>query len=1122
MKTPQPSRWAAPLLAALALFLFAFGPATAGAEVQTLDFDAGALNAPVGGQGDVSFPLSPGFRPYRTDVGARAHSGATVGDVGRCAEEVEARGGDAGACEFFQATTTAVLARTARSITLFAGRFGPVGTFDPPEQATLDAYDANGTLLASTGQVPIGTSGFDTRLSVSDDAGRIARFTVRATSGLLGENEPAGDLGIDDVSVDFADGGAPDFLVSAPNQVLAAVQGQSLQVPVQITRLNGSNGPIRLSVTGLPAGVSAAPVTVSGPATSATIVLTADPSAPDTGFVPAEATVVADPLGNAAVGPGVRTAPLRVRVAEDFEVSVLGFSKDDLGADGRVRIEAPDCAPLDVPVKVTRDIAFNREISLSLHGQVAGIDVPLPDAISAQILPGATVPPGGALAATRTLRLTADTTHLAPVTGLTLRAEAQQGGAVQVLPLEVVRKAPVANIGASGGGSYARAPRLGRPGTTVRVHGSGFCPGTRVEVGNDEAVLPATLLDPQTIEFKVPRYGTTGPLRLIPPGPAFLRYGSRDVLTVDNFRNTAGFAFKNFSWGSLSLDEMTKAFGADDLFLGINPCWPFGDCTVRTGFLSPLAAIEWGVLNGVMQAPGSAHCFGMALASKAFATGREPYRRYADPGRGWASNAFEISDLVGPGDQLRSLLDADHVKQYSDEFLSAWASRRTPVEAQLDLLEREFERGRTVEVSIRGSRTRGHVVLAYDLEQTREKATIYAYDSAVPYEPLEDGYGVTHRTLLDYSNITVDKTRRTWNMPGLYTGGWFGTLWAVPSGTVPEDPSLPGVSTLAVALAELILDPGDSVVETTETPQGAGFLPASDGRGSEATGGTWVSDDPGRPLEVSLRGRKPGRYTQSYIAPGFVASATDLSTAEGVRDRIVGSGDSLRLHSGRARAVSIDLARRTEGSAAIGASLKTHASADGTDAAGLSGASALTYAHDGAPTTAEFSLTAVRRDGGPATFSSGPVPVGRGDRLRAEPLDRELRRVRLTIRDARGATRTTVLRDRGRPALGLRLRAPRVRGRRLEMRIRTAGKRVRGVVGVSLRVMRGGRLLARHAVALKGVGGSRTVRWRLPRSLRDGRYRVLVDARAILAAERGSPISESAGARRAASIRVGR
>jgi hypothetical protein len=201
--------------------------------------------------------------------------------------------------------------------------------------------------------------------------------------------------------------------------------------------------------------------------------------------------------------------------------------------------------------------------------------------------------------------------------------------------------------------------------------------------------------------------------------------------------------------------------------------------------------------------------------------------------------------------------------------------------------------------------------------------------------------------------------------------------------------------------------------------------------------------------------------------------------------------------------------------------VETHASVNGTDTAGFSGDSALTYAHDGAPTAIEFSLTTVRRNGGPATFVSGPVAVRHGDRLRAEPLDRELRRVKLTIRDARGRKSTRVLHNQGRPQVRLSLGTARVSKHHLRVRVRLSGRHARAILGASLRLLRDGHLVARKAVALRKRGELRTISWRLPRSLKAGHYRLLADARAITSAGRGSAKAGSARAHRAGGIWIG-
>jgi hypothetical protein len=1114
-------------IAGLFLCLLAVFPASARAEVQTIDFDTAppALGSPLETSGSITFPLGQGLRPYRTDVGLRAHSGTTVGDIGRCADETEATGGDAGSCEFFQASATALLSRTANSVTLFAGRFGPVGPFDPPENATLTAFDAEGNQVATTGLVPIDAGAFSTRLSVSSDNGDIAGFRVRATAGPNGESVVAGDLGIDDLAVNFADGGTADFSLATTNQILALVQGQSVEVPVQVNRLNGSSGPIELTVSGLPEGISAAPLTVPGTRTAATIVLTADPTAPDTGFQPTTATIAADPLGDADVGPGPRTAPLSVRVARDFGLSAGEFSDTHLPFGRAIRIEAPDCAPVDVPLKVTRDIAFTREITLSMRGP--GTAIGLRPGLSGEILPTPLVPPGGALATERTLRVALDP-NVSSFAAFTIEGKVD-GGSSRVLPMEVSRdEDPVATI-ATGrpGSSYGSTPSLGRKGTAVRIHGDGFCPGTTVRVGNRLASAETTLVDPHTIEFNVPRYATTGPVTIIPRGGDRLSYDTSDSLTVDSFRNTQGLPFENFPFDSLSLDELVEAFGKDEVFLHVNPCWPFGDCTVSGGIVDPIAAIKWKLLHDFFKRKKtSGHCFGISLAVQ-----QRGRKKHAFP-------PFEKMSPNGPG-AFESMLDVEQIKQASDELIRAWSGRELELDKQLSLISREFAQNRKPIVSVMVKDPdpdgrvdelvpRAHAMLVYDLEQTDEAADIYVYDSNNPFSAKEDQDPEGHRDVVDAGVIHIDRIAKTWSFvfehdeesTEEWTGGNKGSLWAIPYDTVPSDPSLPGVVS-TIALSEFLFESTDGAVRVTKKAPDAVMMPVTDGAsGSDA--GTWVSRNPEQPLGVNFIGLEPGHYSQAYSVAGFVASVADVPTAKGVRDTITGVDGSLTFESGRARPLEIDVAQRSSDALTTAATVETRASADGAESAGFSQDGALTYAHDGAPTKVDFTLTTVRRDGGPATFVSGPLAVGSGDRLWARPVDRELNRVALTVRDARGRKTTRVIRNQGHPRGRLKLSAAKVSKHRLSMRVRLAGIRGHAVLGASLRLMRNGHVVARRAVALKGDKGTRRISWRLPRSLRGGRYRLLADARAVTSVARGSTTAASIHAGRAGWIWVGR
>ena len=617
----------------------------------------------------------------------------------------------------------------------------------------------------------------------------------------------------------------------------------------------------------------------------------------------------------------------------------------------------------------------------------------------------------------------------------------------------------------------------------------------------------------------MPRYATSGPITIVPPGnlPA---YRTEDGLTVDSVRNHDAFQFENYPVGSISLAEMARAFGADDVFVSVNPCWPFGTCRVTTGIPNQLALIEWPIFN-VAAAQG--HCFGIGVGIQRLVGGKESYRQFTGvPG----AHAFDLLGPDRPRAALDSFLDAQHIKQFSDELIAARMRRPKSLQAQIDTIAREFSRQREPIVSIHQG-AKGHAVLAYDMVQTASTADIYVYDSNRPFAPQENiGSGGLHRALVDENVIHIDKVKRTWSFvldhqsfpaPLLttWTGGEDGSLWAIPTNAVPDDPSLPGVTAAAAAVASVFGATSGSV-RMAGSP-GAEFSPSSDSSAA-APSGVWTS--PGdRPLAVTFEGTRSGHYSQVYTAPGFVASVGDVETAAGVRDTVKGAGSTMTFAGGRDRPLHIQLAQQRGAHVTKSAVLDLDASAHGSDEAGFSGNGALTYAHDGAATMLSFALMTVRVDGGPSTFTSGPVAVRRGDRLRVESLGVGSRRVRLHIRDANGRTTTRILRSRTRPVGRVRLGAPKVAGRRLSMRLKLAGVDGRAVVGVTLRLKRGARIVARKALSLRIANGARTLVWRLPRTAR-GRYRLLASARALTAAAVGSAPASSVEARRSASVAV--
>jgi hypothetical protein len=1103
-------------------------PAAASAELQSFDFESGpALGTPVDGFGNVHFVKGLGFRPYRTTVGARAHSGTTVGDLGRCLQEES----EASNCENFEANTFAQLDRTATSVTLFAGTFADDPTADP-EQATLRAFRANGTLVGISGPAAIDDNGFNTQLSVSNQAGEIASFEVFAVRHGAGGDAPAGDLGIDDVRVNFADGAKPDLSVSTTNQVIPLVQGTTVDVPVNLSRVNGSTGEVLLSVSGLPKGVSGtfSPNPLLNTQTKATLHLTVAADAPDTNFVVTDATITANPIGGAETGSGLRTTKLSVRVAANFALSVDGFPDTSGLPEGRVPILAPDCAAVEVPLRIRRDISFNQAVTLSIREDEKGA-VGLPADVSAEILPSPVISPGGGLDAERTLRIRAGSkSELALLSRhlvLIGKTGTGAGEASHQLPLDLVHARGTATIEQG----QARTPRFGGNGTLLRIQGSGFCPGTTFEVGNRFAKTQPLTLGDHTAELLTPRNATTGGITVVPPGQ-LPKYRTEGNLAVDSFRNTEGFQFENYDTGSLSLGEFTRAFGADDLFIKVNLCFPFGDCSVPTGVLNPFATLEWGIMRRALT---GGHCFGISLAAQRLAAGKDSLTEFAASDRSKRpTQAFDLSGPDGPASDLRSYLYAMHARQASEEFITEFYDRPQSLQAQIDTIEKELAHHRAPIISMRAKDKSlgGHAVVAYDMTQTPEKADITVYDNNVPFESREDSEDFEHVNRLNAGVIHIDKVKKLWTVSPLSAagtisipderGGNDGTIWAVPFDAIPNDPSLPGEDILRKSLEYVVFGSRGAAAAPVASPAAdAELLPTLNGTGAIESGGTFVRRASGKPFDVTVRGRKDGTYSQGYVAPGFIASVDGVATAKGLRDHVRGSGDALTFSSGRARPLAIKLAQELGPKATRSATLETHASAAGSDSVGFADNGALTYAHDGAPTAIDFSLTTIRPKGGPATFASGPVRVHNGDRLSVRALAGDPSRMRLTIRNGvRTVTRT--LRNHAHSNLHLRLAGARVKGHRLSTRLRVSGGTGHAVVGAVLRLMRGDRLVAQRAVSVKASKRARKISWRLPHAVGKGHYRLLTIARAVAIAGPGSTGSASVDARRSSRVSVKR
>jgi hypothetical protein len=1051
---------------ALAVGLFAaVFPAVASADRINLDFESGPpLRTPVQDDylaaGFVKFPHDPGFRPYRTDVGNRAHSGHVVVDVGGdlCPLEFPGAGAD---CEFVHGGTTAILTRTATAVTVFAGTIDPS---TPAETIQLIGHRTNGTDVTSATVTIDGSTGVTTPVSVSSPAGDIDGFTLTSNGG---------DVAFDDLTLDFPTNSLPDINPTTTNQVVPLLDGSSTQVPVDLGRVNGSNGPVQISVAGVPQGVTASVAGNPVTADNATITLTAAPDAPSTDFRPVDMTVIADPMHNASVAPAVRSTRLDMRVASPFDLQLAPGASPDTGL--------PACAPVSVPVQIPRDIALNETVHMSVTG--------LPAGVTATILPSPDVAPGGGLTADRTIQLTRTSGSALPAD---VTVQAQTASITRTMTLHLADAAQTATA-LPGFGFTSRLEQ--GVGSQITVTGNGFCPGTRVLVGNSFASADATVVDPQTLSFRVPRLATTGPVTIVPPAgdPA---YQSVNSLHIDSFRNVDAFPFANFSFDGLSLGELTDAYGAQELFISVNPCGLFGgDCRIVTPIPNALTAIEWPIISKALSS-SNGHCFGISRAVQEFLEGKKNVRDFSSTGL-----VFDVPSAARASTGVIHFLDGQHSLQASDQFLSAWFTRFKTVGSQTARVQNALPRGDYPIVTLQHG-LEGHAVLAYD-SVTNPDGTVdvYVYDSNRPFTPSEDANGGVHAAQVNQSVLHLDPAGGKWSYlmaDGTTWQGGGNTIFAVPESVIPQNPSLPGLSTLASALAGLeftIFGSQDQSVRIAGSPSPDHYLPALDSHAVPGTGGTIVSGKRGGPTSTQLVGRKRGHYSAAVVGNGFAASVSDVATQRGVHDDVRGQSDSLTFGGGMDRPLTVDLAEQPKGAMAWSATLHTRADAGGSDGASLAPSGTLGYTHQGSATTVSFTLSGVRTDGEFATFVSGPLRIEPGDRLAVRP-GAGMRAAALTVRGRRGRARRLVLRNRNRSHARVSVARPRLSGSRVTVPVRITGLRGTAVIGVVVKVMRGRHAVVELAAGRQTRNGARTFTFRLPR-LRHGRYRLVADASVV-------------------------
>jgi hypothetical protein len=1030
-----------PLIAArvgiVAALVFAFGvvAANAGAATTTtISFDDLAPGTVVSTQYDpqgVDFASGiVGLNVYCHPVveavaSGKAQSGTQVADAS-CADG-----------EFPDSSIMGNLSNSADQVSVYAG-FSPSATPPSSVSVTLTAYDVSGHVVNTSTQTVTAGAGTHTLLTVSSGSPNIVAFDVTSS-------QPS--VSIDDLTFDNPSGVPADFSIGAQSGLLEPVQGSSVEDTVVIHRLNGSSGAITFSASGLPSGVHAtfSPNPAIGSSSSTTMTLSADPTAPRPPPGPYPTITVTGTPANAGVGSTARTASVSVDVMPLFAIDVPAT------------ISVPPCSSLQIPITVNTAAGFSGTVSLTANG------VPSDDQAS---FSPQTFTASGQMRTTLTLTSQSD---ISDISGL-VTISATGGGVTDTSAAFVVARVPpsVADVTDLDNHvlSVGQTPQGASPalGTAVIVHGQGFCPGSTVYFGNALASSMqqgpfadglGSYGDGTAIRTSVPALATSGEVYVVPQGLSVTSTGSAAApFTIDSYRDTNGFSFDNSdafqnAVGGYSFSDVSDVFGYDQTHASVNPCWPFGDCSISTPIPNPLALVFWGIANEALR---DGQCFGFSLASQRLLHGDQispafPSQPGATQEDVWNLQGPDAS--AGPPSTLRHFIHLLHMEQFSSEGLHFWLTQSIAnavdgsASSIMGDVTKALNAGDHPLIEMHDG-TSGHVVVAYGVDQDSGNTdytiggdrVIDVYNPNLEFTAAENNpSGTAHRAALAKSEIIVHPDGQ-WQFQGFnpeWSGGP-GSLVVVPYGTVPVHPTLPASITglldvlfggaqatqVTDSSGHTLLDSSGNVNTDPKTaiPDATQFATLSDSNTSKPGPGIFLFGQDGA-YTTTVAGTASGTYHDVLLSHGASASLTAAATPS-TKDAIsVPSGmDGLEFSQTAGPASATRAATVTLVDSGSDGSTRTAAIATTVPANGKAGAlfdashNAVVVTAGAKPTSYTLTLSWVSPHGLPQTFVAPRVLLGAGARATFAPADwSALATTKVTVRliDARGHATTRTL-----------------------------------------------------------------------------------------------------------------
>lgn len=894
--------------------------------------------------------------------------------------------------EFPLALVVGDLSTLASSVTLFAGYFdtgNPSATNVNTAHVVLTAYDIFHNLVGQVTNTVQAYNGFHAPLTVNSSSANIFSFKVTTEAVDNGKQ-----MGIDDLTVltpatpppaDFA------LALAQTEYVRLFPGGNPVSLQAVVERVNGSTGPINISLSGLPPGVTVTSITpdpLSGTASLVTITFSAAVSALITSPNGVPVTLIATPVTSSA-GLTARSVQIHVSVQPDFTVSLPPYTS------------LFPCSTTPLTVSISSNVTnFQGQIALSVSG--------LPNGVTASFNPQTVTNIAGGGVATSTLRFNVlgPTASPASIT-VTGRSGAQSSSAVeqiQVISEHISSFSPLAGA----------APQSLQPGSQVTINGTGFAPGSVVEFGNiyGTNTQPAQISSDGTqIKVFVPRLATTGPIAVQSPGGC--SYSSSVPFTVSTYRNTYGFPFDN-----AALSFQASGYGVDDwvAIYGVESLWD-----IPFPIPNDSAWAMLGLMNKIGEADNG-NCTGFSLASQRIQRNDPPVSNFPiEP------NVFpKIWEVVGPdinnsykgSSQIESFIHRLQLCVISDQFLDycmkEQAAHRAATSSDIyGEIAGYLAAGDHPMITVFNSIADSHSIIAYDLEQVNNSPSefyIYVYNNNCPFTAKENSDADLHaanevgKEPVDFQppstiHITPDGYFRG---PATFQGRP-DQLMVIPTGVIPDNPSFGALS----AVGRIIL-PGSA--KTTQISDSKGhFMISTNGQINvdsvtafplgmrvPCVGGLNPSDFEQYVMEgtnvylQAITGTSNGVYAAWHLWHDYSAEFDNIVVTTNSSDniRFDPAGATTFTTSDISKPISVYLVARATNIITRTATINTTTFQNGSDTMLFSPArDKFTYVHQGSPTVLSLGLSGISSNGQAQYFFVQNQAVSSGDSITVVPAD---------------------------------------------------------------------------------------------------------------------------------------